>query len=169
MMFKKFIEYITEVLNTKTYKWVKSDFLFRKTAYFKTKSSKEYYLYIDEISTNVYNVHFYYEKGGVKIIKLTNDGLGDEFEILSNIKNAVFEFISTNEYIEFLGFSSFEKERHDLYSMFLKHISSNRFTSYWKKVNNHYYYFLKSNDISSLIADKYEEQFIKNDKKNKLY
>jgi len=166
---RKFIEFLKEVLNTKTYKWVKSEFLFRKTAYFKTTSNKDYFLCVDEISTEVYNIHFYYEKNGEKIITLTSDNSGDEFEILGNIKNAVTEFMSENEYIEFIGFSSFENERHDLYSMFLKHISSNKFISYWKKINKNYYYFLKSKNISDISLNNYEEKFIKYDKKNKYY
>ena len=165
----KFIEFLKEVLNTKTYKWIKSEFLFRKTAHFKTDSNKEYFLLIDEISSEVYNIHFYYEKNGEKIIKLLKDSSGDEFQILGNIKNAVSEFINNNEHIEFIGFSSFEDERHDLYAMFLKHISSKKFTSYWKKIGKNYYYFLKSNDISDMITSKYEEMFIKYDKKNKYY
>lgn len=165
----RFLEYIKEVLNTKNYKWIKSEFPFRKSAYFKTKSNKDYFLFIDEIYLNVYNIHFYYEKDGEKIIKLTNDGSGDEFEIFGNIKNAVYEFINHNDYIEFIGFSSFENERHDLYSMFLKQISSKNFTSYWKKINNNYYYFLKSNEISNILSMEYEKMFIKYDKKNKYY
>jgi len=165
----KFTEYLREVLNTKTYKWIKSEFLFRKTAHFKTKSNKDYYLCIDEISSNVFNIHFYYEKDGSKIIKLINDESGDVFEILGNIKNAVSDFISNNEYIEFIGFSSFEDERHDLYLMFLKHISSKKFTSYWKKISKNYYYFVSSRDVSNIITRKYEDEFIKYDKKNKYY
>lgn len=169
-MIKKFIEYLKEILNTKNYKWIKSEFLFRKTAHFKTKSNKDYFLCIDEISTEVYNVHFYYEKlDGTKIIKLINDETGDVFEILGNIKNAVSEFMSENEYIEFIGFSSFEDERHDLYVMFLKHISSKKFTSYWKEIGKITYYFVSSRDTTDLITKKYEELFIKYDKKNKYY
>ena len=38
---KNFLEYLKEVLNTKTYKWIESDFLFRKIAYFKTESKRQ--------------------------------------------------------------------------------------------------------------------------------
>jgi hypothetical protein len=168
-MISKFIEYLKEILNTKSYKWIKSKYIFRKTAYFKTKTNKNYYLFIDEIMSNVYNIHFYYEKiDGTKEIKLINDGSGDVFEILGNIKNAVAEFIDDNEYIEFIGFSSFEDERHDLYCMFLKHISSKKFTSYWKEIGKITYYFVSSRDTTDLITKKYEEEFIKYDKKNKM-
>jgi len=168
---KKFIEFILEIFNTKSYKWIKSEFTFRTQAYFKTKSNKEYYLCIDEISPNVYNIHFYYEKDGNKIITL--DKSGDEYEVLGNIKNAIYDFIYSNEYrseyLEFIGYSSFESERNALYVMFLKHISSNNFISYWKKIGNNYYYFLKSKSLPDDIINRYEEMFIKYDKKNKYY
>jgi hypothetical protein len=39
-----------------------------------------------------------------------SSGSGDEFEVLSNIKLAVEEFIDNHEYIEFIGFSSFDDQ-----------------------------------------------------------
>ena len=169
-MIYKFLEYIKEIFNTKNYKWIKSDLQFRKIAYFETSTNKKYYLYIDEIKTNVYNIYFYYEKNGEKIIKLLKDGTGDEFEILSNIKHSVDEFINNTEDIEFIGYSGFEDERHDLYCMFLKHISSSkRFVSYWKKIGKITYYFLKENNVPDMLASYYETDFIKYDKKNKKY
>jgi len=164
---KKFLRLIKESLNSKSYKWIKSDYSFRKICYFKTIQGKEIYLYVDEIMPNVYNINFYYYKNDEKIITLTKEG--EEFQIIGNVKNAVYEFIQKTPDIEFIGYSSFDDERHDLYAMFLKHISKTYFISYWKKINNITYYLLAKNDLSPMIKDIYESKFIKYDGKNKKY
>jgi hypothetical protein len=164
---EKILKFIKECLNSKYYICIKSDYSFRKIAYFKTTQGKEIYLHIDEISTNVYNINFYYYKNNEKIISLTKEG--EEFQIIGNIKNAVSDFINNTSDIEFIGYSSFDDERHDLYGMFLKHISNNNFISYWKKLNDMTYYFSYKSDLSPMEKDIYENKFIKYDGKNKKY
>jgi len=161
---KKFFRFFLESLNTKSYKWIKSDLSFQKIAYFKTKKGKEIYLNIDEINNGVFNVHFYYYKNNKKIIELTKEG--EEFQIFGNIKNAIDDFINNND-INFIGYSANDTERNDLYVMYLKQIPNNDFRCYWKTVNKISYYFIVNKEIPVIISDIYEKQFIKYDGKNK--
>lgn len=163
---KNFFKYIKESLNSKNYRWIKSDFSFRKVAYFKTKEGKEIFLNIDEINNSVFNVHFYYFKDNKKIIELTNEG--EEFQIFGNIKNAIDDFINTH-YVDFIGYSANEKERNDLYVMYLKQVSQQNFKCYWKTTKNITYYFIVNKDLPHMIMDKYEKDFVKYDGKNKKY
>jgi hypothetical protein len=164
----KFLNFISESLNTKSYKWIKSDFNFRKEAIFKTKNKKEYHICFDEISNDVYNIHFYLLENGVEIIKLTNNG--EEFQILGNLKNCIKDFIQNNrQNIEFIGYSSFEAEREDLYIMLQKELIKFDFNVYRKRKNKITYYFCNNKDISNMIIDKYEKLFISYDRKNKKY
>ena len=70
---KKLFNFILESFNSKSYKWIKSKYSFRRNAYFKTTLGKDIYICIDEILPNVYNVHFYYEKDNIIIVKLTKE------------------------------------------------------------------------------------------------
>jgi len=165
---KKFLMSVLESLNTKNYKWLKSDLIFRKIAFFKTKKGKEIYLNIDEINPGIFNVHFYYLKNDKKIIELTKEG--EEFQIIGNIKNAIDDFINNNiNDIYFIGYSANDKERNDLYVMYLKQVKKDKFKCYWKIVNNIYYYFIVDKDLSNMVSDIYEKQFIKYDGKNKKF
>lgn len=165
---KKFLKFILDSFNTKNYKWIKSEYLFRKTANFVTKSDKEYYVCFDEISDNIFNIFFYYKKDDKEIIKLIKNA--DNFEVFSNVKFVILDFIENNrESIEFIGFSSFEEERNDLYSMFLKELAKYNFECYIKRKNKMIYYFCKDINIPEMIINTYEEKFISQDKKNKKY
>lgn len=163
---KIFLKYIRDSFNTKTYKWIDSDLSFRKVVFFKTEKNKEIFLNFDEILPNVYNVHFYYLKDNKKTIELSREG--EEFQIFGNIKNAITEFININPDIEFIGYSSNEQEREDLYVMYLKQIPNN-FKTYWKTINKISYYFIMKKELEPMISDMYEKKFIEYDGKTKKY
>lgn len=165
-MIKKFYKFILESLDSKTYKWIKSKYSFRKESFFITKNGKEIHLCIDEIMDNVFNIHFFYLKDNIEIIKLTNEG--EEFQIIGNIKNSINDFLIKTKDIELVGFSAFEDERIDLYDMFLKTID-NKYDKYRRKHNKITYYFICDKNIPHLLRDKYEEKFISYDGKNKKY
>ena len=165
-MIKSFLKFVKESLDSKNYKWVKSEFPFRKEAIFKTKNKKIFHVCFDEISSMVYNLHFYQNIDGKEIITLTKTG--EEFQIIGNVKNIIFDFLTNYKYgIEFIGYSSYEYERNDLYIMLQNEISSFGFNSYRKKHNKITYYFSNDSDIPQMVLDRYEKQFIENDEKSK--
>jgi len=163
---KKFFKFIIDSLNTKNYKWIKSKFSFRKEAMFITTGKKEYHVCFDEISNFVYNVHFFLYENEEEIIKLTNTG--DEFQVFGNLKTCLIDFISNNrDFIEFIGYSSYEDERQDLYTMMQKELLRFDFNVYRKTTKGITYFFCINKDIPNMVKDKYEDLFIKYDKKGK--
>lgn len=162
----KYIKFIKEIFNTKTYKWLESNFSYQKVATFEI-NNKNYYINIDEVMTNVYNIHFYIDNNGIKIYDLIRTNDKTEFSILSNVKKCIEEFIENNDYIEFIGFSSNEKERQDLYMLFLQNLSSYGFIYSRKKLYKKEYYFLYKKEISGMILDTYINKFVSNDDKIK--
>lgn len=162
----KYVKYLREIFNTKTYKWIKSDFTYQKLATFEI-NDKKYFVNIDEVMINVYNIHFYLIQNGEKIYDLIKTNDKTEFRILSNVKKCIEDFIENTEYIEFIGFSSDEKERQDLYMLFLQSLASYGFIYSRKTLNKFEYFFLYKKEIPRMILDTYIDKFIENDNKIK--
>ncbi len=165
---KGFITYIKELFDSKSYKWLKTKNGFQKLAVF-NDGEKDHYISFDEFMTNAYNLYFYhYDEQGNEVFELTRDRGGKEFEIFGNVKNCVDEFITKDPYISFIGFSSIEVERKDLYMIFLQHICRKNFNYYRKKIKDKEYYFIINKEIPELLKQTYIDNFVKRDLKNKL-
>jgi len=164
----KYLKKLYEIFNTKNYEWVKS-YPFGKKAKFKINDD-EYFVCFDEIVTNVYNHYFYLEKDGMKYFNIIKNNDNRSFKVFSNIKYILDDFLKENIYIEFLGFSSLENERHDLYilySQFIEgHNNLNRFII--KESDKRNFYMIYDKNIGNLILDVYIEKFIKINKLEKI-
>jgi len=162
---KKYISYIKELFDTKNYKWSVSNISYRKIASFNIENN-EYFIYFDEIKNDAYNLYFFTTINGKKRFDLINNNDNKQYKILSNVKHCVEEFINKNN-IDFIGFSSSENERDDIYTLFLQNLSNNTLKYSIENKNNKTYYFLYNTTIEGLILSKYVDDFILNDNKIK--
>ena len=163
----KFIKKIYEIFDTKNYNWLKSEGS-QSSATFEIKDN-QYYVCFDEIYTNVYNHYFYLKKEDKMIFSLMNYKSGESFKILSNVKHIIDDFLNRNPYIEFIGFSSFDNERNDLYVMYMQYIQGENLKGAIIKEGERKrrYYFIYNENIEKLLLNKYIEEFIKKDKRLK--
>jgi hypothetical protein len=161
----RYVKKIFEIFNTKNYTWIpyqlgwKAKFII---------NDETYYVCFDEIKSNVINHYFYLDVDGKKF-KIVKRNDNREFKVFSNVKHIVEDFLKNkNPYVEFIGFSSYENERHDLYMLYGQYLSSfNNLDKFeGKEINNNEYFFIYSSKISELIAQLYISEFIKeNDNK----
>jgi hypothetical protein len=164
---QKYYQHIKELFETKNYIWIKSNNSYQTTAKFDV-NGKEYFLHFDEVMNNVYNLYFYYlNVNNEQIFNLINNNDNSSYKVLSNVKNATDDFIISHKNIQFLGFSADEKERIDLYTLFLQNISNNGFNYKIKKIKNKTYFFLIHKNVVELLSDLYINNFIQNDEKIK--
>jgi len=163
----KFISYIKELFNSRSYHKVESNNRYQEVYVF-NDGKNDHYINFDEFMPNAYNLYFYHlDYNGERTFYLTKDRGGKEFEIFGNVKNCVHQFIEEHPYILFLGFSSYAYERRDLYFMFLQSIASNKFHYFVKNQDNVEYYFIISEEIPKLLRQTYIDNFIRKDIKNK--
>jgi len=160
---KRFIGFNKDTFNTKTYIWKNKNF--QNIATFKF-DGVQYNIHFDEIMPNVYNFYFYYLNGEEKIFSLTNNHKNN-FKILSNVKNSVDDFLINHNNLEFLGFSSYEYEREDMYTLFLQNIKLDKFDYSIITKPNKTYYFLFVKNLTPMIKDVYVDKFILRDNENK--
>ena len=164
LLMKKFITYIKELFDTKSYEWVKKEG-FRKIAKFQS-DKKTYYIHFDEIMPNVYNLYFFYnDEYNIPDFNLIKNSDSSVFKILANVKNSVIDFIDNDPYIDFIGFSSTENERNQLYMLFLQNISNKDFSYSFKDMGEKTYFFLFKKGTSELLRNRYINKLIENDKK----
>jgi len=161
---KKFITYIKELFETKNYKWIKkSEYgCVAKFEIFKD----EYFIHFDPIGSNAYHVYFYYidlEKN--KIYDLINHIDNRSYKVISNVKNCIEEFLTMVD-VDFLGYSSSDRERGSLYMLMLKNLNRKNDIYSTKEQNDKTYYFLYDKSIS-LESHLYIQKFIENDDKIK--
>ena len=158
---------IYELFNTKNYSWIK-DYSIGKKAKF-TINNDDYFVCFDEICTNVYNHYFYLEKDNIKYFDIIEKKDNRAFQVFSNVKHILDDFLKNNEYVEFIGFSSSEKERSDLYILYSQYIRGrndlNKFIS--TNVNKVDYYIIYDNKIGDILVDFYMKKFIKENIENK--
>ena len=161
---KTFFNYIKEIFNTINYSWEKKNF--QTIAKFSI-NKKKYKVHFDEVMTNVYNLYFYIDDDR-KIFTLMNDN-DKHFQVLSNVVNCVEDFMKTHQDMEFLGFSSYEYERNDLYTLFLQKIKMKFEISIIEKKKKSYY-FLYDKKNEGMILDLQIKKFIlEDDKKKKIF
>jgi hypothetical protein len=152
---------IYEIFNTMNFKWLK--YPFGKKAYFKINNDK-YFIHFDEISTNVFNHYFYLKNGDEMFFNILNDK--KPFKILSNIKHCLDSFLENNTYVRFIGFSSDDESRinlYTLYSQYIKRKNLNNLKIINKKDKN--YYFIYSSEMPKSILNNNIEKFIKEENK----
>jgi len=159
-MIKKFLQFIFETFNTKNYVWIKSNILYRTIATF--KYNYEYFIHFDEFCDNSYNLYFYRKDGEYLITDLIGDNSDLSFKILSTVKYCTEDFINKNN-VEFLGFSSTDKERDDLYTLFLQNLKTPNLKTLMKQMKNKKYYFLYNKNLNVLVLDFCILKFTKED------
>jgi hypothetical protein len=155
----KYIKKILEIFNTKNYTW-KSYSLGKKAEFI--IEGDIYYVIFDEIYPEVYNHYFYLERENIKYFDIIKRNDNKSFEIFSNVKHILDDFTTNNPYIEFLGFSSSEKERHDLYILYSQYIRGRNNLNKFISKNSNYvdYYIIYNEDMGELLLNKYLEKFI---------
>lgn len=159
----KFLSYIKELFDTKNYKWTKGEF--GKISSFSTKN-KDYFIHFDLFMTNGYNIYFYYNDiNGNPVYELIKDNSDETFKIISNVKNSIEDFILNND-VEFLGYSSYNSERHPLYMLMIQNLRRKNDLYTIKKRGIKTYYFLYDKKIE-MRKDLYISRFMENDDKIK--
>lgn len=150
-MIKELISYIKEIFNISNYIWIDSGVKWRSIARF--KYNYEYFIHFDEFCDNSYNLYFFRRFGDIMITDLISDNSDKTFKILSNVKIAVEDFIKTHPNIEFMGFSSTDKERDDLYTLFLQNIKTANYKTQIRQMKRKKYYFLYHKDLNKIVFD----------------
>jgi len=149
---------INKLFYKKPYKWIKSEYKFRKEAIFKLNKIK-YHICIDEISPKIFDVHFYFYADGKKFNRLLN--YEERFTIKNRLINCIDDFL--DEYrndVEFIGFSGDIRDRHELYIMILQKLISHNFICYNTKTDNITFYFGCNKNIEYEKYIEYEKIFI---------
>jgi hypothetical protein len=155
--------FINHIFDTKNYKWIKKGTI--NIATFKMIDT--YYIHFDSIGSDAYNLYFYYEDlEGNKVFDLINNIDNRSFKVLSNVKNCINDFMKTNEVV-FLGYSSYNSERENLYMLMLQNIKRENDEYDIKNDEKKKYYFLYNKSIKGLELEHYKEKFTLNDTKNK--
>lgn len=161
----KYLKKLYELFNTKNYEWIKG-YPFGKKAHFKI-NDEDYYVCFDEINFNVYNHYFYLEKDNTKYFDIIKTNDNRVFKVFSNIKFILDDFLKENIYAKFIGFSSSENERHDLYVLYSQFIEGynnlNKFII--KESGKKVFYMIYDENIGNLMLDVYIDRFMKKDKK----
>ena len=159
---RKFIAYLKELFEFKNYKWIKKGVI--NVAKFECIDT--YYIHFDSIGCNAYNVYFYYQDlEGNKVFDLINAIDNRSYKVLSNVKNCIEDFMKNNQ-VDFLGYSSYNKERNELYMLMLQNLQRIDDIYTFKEVGKKCYYFLYKKEIS-LESHLYVKRFLENDDKNK--
>jgi hypothetical protein len=149
-----------KIFNTKNFTWIKKGS--QNIATFTI--TEQYFINLD--GANAYNVYFYYnDLDGNPVYSLINRNDKSSFKILSNVKNCIEDFMKTNQ-VDFIGYSSYEKERHNLYMLMIQNLLRVNDTYSTKKKGKKMYYFLydKKIQLESLL---YINRFMENDDKIK--
>jgi len=159
---KNFINFILELFNTKNYTWIQKG----EQNIAKFDLIETYYIHLDSIGIDAYNLYFYcIDMNKNKIFNLINNTNKTSFKVLSNVKNSVEDFMKNNK-VDFIGYSSHEKERIPLYMLMLQNLCRENDTYSFKKKGNKTYYFLYDKNIR-MDADLYIKRFMENDDKLK--
>lgn len=163
--YEKFFSFISERLfNTKNFSWIKKGT--QNIATFTI--TEQYFVNLDSIGSNAYNVYFYYnDLDNNPVYSLINRNDKSSFKILSNVKNCIEDFMKNNE-VDFIGYSSYEKERHNLYMLMIQNLLRENDIYSIKNKGNKIYYFLydKKIQMESIL---YINRFMQNDDKIKKH